>query len=483
MSQPSDYSVSDNDLMYKSDPVSDVIILGGGIAGIAAALELLDAGRHVMLVEARGFLGGRAFSFTDGQTGLSLDNGQHVIVGCCTQFIDFMDRLGAKDRWFLQKRLRIPAHSRAGKAGTLSASSLPAPFHLLPSLLAYPHLGPMDKLRVLAGMLRARLTDRHHPDLEHVTFYQWLRENGQSDRAINNLWNLVVEPTLNDNVRDVSAAMGLMIVQGGMLDGAANANLGYAVDGLLPAIGEPAKKLLEERGARLVFGDPIRNILLSQDSEGTGTAGRATSLELASGRRLCSETFVSALPFSALLRVLPPETAALDFFRDIGKLEWSPIVNLHILYDRPVMEEPFCAFVDSPLQWVFNRSMIAGEGMSEGKQLLTVSVSAAWQYIDLPRQELAETFLAEFAQVFPSAREAVVESISVVKQREATFRCLPGANLLRPGPDTTISNLFLAGEWTNTGWPSTMEGAVRSGYSAARSVIQSQGLADNAEVP
>ena len=480
MTRTSDGPAPDSPL--SDGPTTGVVILGGGIAGIAAALELLDAGRQVTLIEARGFLGGRAFSFTDRQTGLSMDNGQHVIVGCCTQFMDFLDRLGARDQWFLQEHLRIPVYSREGKTGALASSRLPAPLHLLPSFLAYPHLGPVDKLRALGGMLRARLTDRHQPQLEHITFYRWLRDNLQSERAINNLWNLVVEPTLNDNVRDVSAAMGLMIVQDGMLAGANGANLGYALDGLLQSIGEPARRLLEKRGGRLILGDPIRRVRLGQGSESSGTAGRATSLELASGRRLCGETFVSSLPFSALLKALPPEAANLDFFRNIGRLEWSPILNLHILCDRPVMDEPFCAFVDSPLQWVFNRSLIAGEGIAEGKQLLTVSVSAAWQYIDLPQEELKEAFLAEFAQVFPPARQAVVERISVVKQRDATVRCLPGANLLRPGADTPISNLFLAGEWTNTGWPSTMEGAVRSGYRAARSVIQSQGLADNAAI-
>ena len=454
---------------------SDVVILGGGIAGIAAALELLDSGHKVTLVEARNFLGGRAFSFTDANTGLTLDNGQHVIVGCCTEFIAFLERLGIRDRWFLQERLQIPVFSRDGKQGNLAASHLPSPLHILPSFLAYPHLSPSDKLRVLWGMARARFTNRNAPKLEDITFYQWLRDNGQSERAINNLWNLVVEPTLNDNVREVSADMGLMIVQEGMLSGANSGNLGYARDGLLPSIGEPAKKLLEERGATLLLGEAVRRLAVSPGTEQDGLWGSVDHVELASGRQIAGGKFISALPFSALLRLLPPELAGLEFFTRIGRLEWAPILNLHVLYDRPVMSLPFCAFVDSPLQCVFNRNAIAGDPPGGG-QLVTISVSAAWDYVELSRDELVALFLAEMAEAFPAAGEANVLNVAVIKQREATFRCLPGAGRLRPGPVTPLANLFLAGEWTNTGWPSTMEGAVRSGQQAARAVSQKSRL-------
>ena len=454
---------------------ADVVILGGGIAGIAAALDLLDTGHTVTLVEARNFLGGRAFSFTDAKTGLTLDNGQHVIVGCCAEFISFLDRLGARDLWFLQDRLHIPVFSRDGEKGNLAASSLPSPLHLLPSFLAYPHLSPFDKLRTLWGMVRAKFTNRKQSKLEDITFYQWLRGNGQSERAINNLWNLVVEPTLNDNVRAVSAALGLMIVQEGMLSGANSGNLGYARYGLSTGIGEPARRTLEERGATLLFGDAVRRVEVSPGLREEGKPGSVYAVELASGRRICGRQFVSALPFSALLRLLPEDMASLDLFAGTGRLEWSPILNLHVLYDRTVMSMPLCAFVDRPLQWVFNRNAITGIA-PDGGQLITISVSAAWDFIDLSRQELVPAFLAEMAEAFPAAATANVLDVTVVKQREATFRCLPGVSRLRPGPVTPLSNLFLAGEWTNTGWPSTMEGAVRSGQEAARAASRNSRL-------
>lgn len=458
-----------------SDSIADVVILGGGIAGIAAALELLDAGLQVTLVEARSFLGGRAFSFTDSTTGLELDNGQHVTVACCTHFIGFLERLGVRDSWFLQDRLRIPVLDRHGRMGHLAASRMPSPLHLLPSFLSYPHLGPLDKLRALAGMARARFARRNSPRLEEITFYRWLRENWQSERAINNLWNLVVEPTLNDHVRDVSAAMGLMIVQEGMLAGAHSADLGYARKGLLASLGRPARRLLEDRGALLLLKSPVRQLSCGPRPEGAVNPAPVRAVKLASGEEIRGRSFISALPFNVLLDILPGEQLSNPFFNAVENLQWSPIVNLHILYDRPVMEEPFCVFVDSPLQWVFNRSLIEGWPTESEGQLLTVSVSAAWEFADLPPEELTQTFLREMAEVFPAAGKAAARRVNVVKQRNATFRCLPGSTLSRPGAETPVSNLYLAGEWTNTGWPSTMEGAVRSGYNAARAVIESNG--------
>ncbi len=447
-----------------------VIVLGGGIAGIAAALNLLDAGSSVTLVEARGFLGGRAFSFMDGTTGQPLDNGQHVFFGCCTRFIGFLERLGVRDQWYLQERLRIPVLSRSGRVGELAASLLPAPLAMAPSLLTYPHLSLTDKLGVMRGILRARFTGRAAARLEDMTFYQWLRSAGQSERAINTLWNPVVESALNDNVRDVSAAMGLMVVREGMLSGPGMANMGYPRQGLRAALGDPAEERLRRAGSNLILNDPVRRVEFCKGHLSDGPP-EVSAITLASGQVVRGDTYVSALPFSALLRVLPPEVAAVEPFRSVGQLQWSPILNLHIRYDRAVMDEPFCAVVDGPLRWVFNRDALVGETSPQG-QVVTISVSAAWEYMGQTREELAREFVAEMAQILPGAGRACALSVTVVKQREAAFRCLPGAGRLRPGPLTPVANLYLAGEWTNTGWPSTMEGAVRSGYAAADAVIQ-----------
>jgi squalene-associated FAD-dependent desaturase len=449
-----------------------VLILGGGISGISTAMYLLEQGYLVTLVEARKSLGGRAFSIPDPDGGV--DNGQHVIVGCCTYFRDFLQRLGVREKWYLQPQLHIRVLDHQGKEGLLSSARLPSPFHLLPAFWAYPHLGASEKLRVLLALARAKFTDRHQEYLEELSFYQWLKKQGQSERAIENLWNLLVMPTLNDDVRDVSASMGLMIVQEGMLEGCHNADLGYALDSLLDSIGSPAREYLETKGCKLLLGRAVKRVMVGE--------GMVKGIELASGEILSAPVFVSALPFDILLRVLPEETVAVQpFFRQLKELETSPIVNIHLWYDQPVMEGDFCAFVDSPVQWVFNKSGIhAGKFCPHpfdrnaevpGKgQYICISVSAAWEFVDLPREELLEKFVAEMARVLPRAQESRVVRSLVVKQRNATFRCLPGANRLRPGSRTPIANLFLAGEWTQTGWPSTMESAVRSGYNAAAAI-------------
>ena len=452
------------------------MVLGGGVAGIATAAYLLDRGYQVDLIEARGFLGGRSFSFTDKEWEVAVDNGQHVITKCCSQFLDLLQRLEALDRWYQQPRLQLRVLDSQGNAGTLSSSRFPSPFHLAPSFLRYTHLGFRDKCRVALALARAKFTDRHQPSLEQITFKEWLDRHGQSERAVQNFWNLLLMPTLNDHVQDVSATMGLMIVQEGMLAGSHSADLGYAQEGLLDALGEPAREFLSKRGARLILGSPIRGLMAK--------SGQVQAVELSSGEIWGGQIFVSALPFDALLRVLPPEALEMPYFQRLTALESSPIVNIHLWYDREVMAQDFCVFVDSSLQWVFNKSRIyarsrlglkkpglADRRGSNAGQHICISLSAAWEYIDQPREALAERFIDEMARVFPEAKNSRVERAVVVKQRQATFRCLPGANDLRPASSTPYRNLFLAGEWTNTGWPSTMESAARSGYNAAQAVF------------
>jgi uncharacterized protein with NAD-binding domain and iron-sulfur cluster len=331
--------------------------------------------------------------------------------------------------------------------------------------LTYSHLNRGEKIQVLLALARARFTDRCRPDLELLSFYHWLKQHGQSERAIQNFWNLLVKPTLNDDVQDVSASMGLMIVQEGLLNGYHNLDLGYAVDGLLPSIGGPAREHLLNRGGRLMLGSPVKRMLID--------SYRMSGVELASGELVTGDLWVSALPPDILRRVLPEDVVkAVPVFSRLAGLETSPIINIHLFYDRLVMDGEFLAIVDSPLQWVFNKGRIleGSASITAGGQNICISVSAAWDYIDRTREEISAAFIQEMEQVFPAARDARVLRSLVIKQRHATFRCLPGANRLRPASVTPISNLFLAGEWTDTGWPSTMESAVRSGYNAARAI-------------
>ena len=456
-----------------------VIILGGGISGISAAAVLLERDYPVTLVESRGFLGGRAFSFTDQQTGAGphtgeqVDNGQHVIVGCCTEFRSLLKRLGLEDHWYIQPKLRIAVLDRHGKTGLLKAGLLPSPLHLLGSFLTFPHLTFGEKMKVILALVRAKFVNRQDPYYERITFYEWLKGQGQSEPAVQNLWNLLVKPTLNDDVRDVSAVMGLMIIQEGILTGYHSSDIGYAVADLQSAIGDPAKEYLTRHGCQLMLGSPVTKLPVSADE--------IQGVDLGSGEQVTGDVYLSALPSDALLKVLP-ENVVNDhpLFGHLRGLATSPIVNVHLWYDRPVMHGDFCALVDSPLQWVFNQTSILAKGSGAeadtSGQHICVSISAAWDYINHPREALTKIIIEEMAEVFPLAKKARVARSVVVKQRHATFRCLPGAGDLRPGCRTPINNLFLAGEWTATGWPSTMEGAVRSGYNAAGAIIDPEAI-------
>ncbi len=450
------------------------LVLGGGLAGIAAAIQLAESGWEVTLLEARATLGGRAFSFSDPRSGLTLDNGQHVIVGACRNLLALLEKIGARDLWSLQSRLDVAVYDDSGRLGRLFGVSAPSPLSLLPAFVTYPHLSWPDKLAAVRGLLSMMLTQRSNPSLEEITFYDWLRAHHQTDRAVSNLWNVLIEGTLNDNVRDVSASMGLMIVQDGLLAGRNTANIGYPTAPLSEALGLPAQRYLEGLGVRVVTGCPVRSINANRDRVVDHVAA-------GNGMVMEADAFVSAVPFWVLPGLVGESLASAEFYRQLSQLETSPIVNVHLLYDRQVMVGDFCYFIESPLQWVFNSTRIFGADHPGDHQSLSVSISAAWDRVDSGRDQIADVIAAEMTQAFPAAREATLLDCVVVKQRNATFRCVPGANRFRPDPGTDSPNLFLAGEWTNTGWPSTMESAVISGYNAAQAVMSAAGARVHAE--
>ena len=435
------------------------MVIGGGLAGIAAACSLADRGVPVTLLEKRPYLGGRAFSFPDAETGRHIDNGQHIYLGCCTAYTGLLQRLGVFDRTTLQPRMRAVVVNRDGKRGELNAAPLlPSPLHLLPSFLTYPHLSLREKLRAATAMLSILRTDRtrHRDTLEAESFRDWLARHRQSERAITALWDLLTLPVFNDTVDAVSAYMGLMFFQDGMLAGRHSADIGVSRVGLTELVGDAARRYIEDRGGQVLTGQNVTGIGM-EDGAVTGvTAG---------GDFMPADAIVTAVPWDALPRLLPPDIASVANVAAAETLEWAPIINVHVWYDRPIIDEPFLAVLDSPLQWVFNRTHI--QGSSEPGQHLCISVSGAWQYASMGRDALREVFLNEMARVFPTAAEATVERFLVVKQVNATFRCTPGAQSLRPSQGTPIPGLTLAGDWTQTGWPATMESAVRSGLLAA----------------
>jgi squalene-associated FAD-dependent desaturase len=432
-----------------------VAIVGGGLAGIAAALPCADAGAHVTLLEVRPRLGGAAYSFE--RDGLRLDNGQHVFLRCCTDYVALLERLGSRPLTTLQRRLDIPVIAPGGRIGRLRRSALPAPLHLAGALARYPHLGPADRARAGRAALALRRLDPADPRLDGRTFGDWLAAHGQRPRAIDALWDLIARPTLNLPAHQASLAQAVQVFRTGLLSAADAGDIGWAAAPLGDVHDVAARRALAAAGV---------DVRLRWRAERIAQTGPRTWSVAGQGQAVEADAVVVAVPHDRLAALLPP--GALAAPGNLRALGASPIVNLHVAYDRPVMDLAFAAGVGTPVQFVFDRTRSSG---LERGQLLAVSLSAAGAEMEQRPEELRARYLPALAELFPAARAAKVERFVVTREHAATFRAAPGSAALRPPTETLLSGLALAGAHTATGWPATMEGAVRSGHAAARSVL------------
>ena len=434
-----------------------VVVVGGGLAGITAALRCADAGRAVDLLEAKPRLGGLTYSFRRGD--LHVDNGQHVFLRCCTAYRALLHRLGVDELATLQRRLDIPVQSPGrGRPSRLRRNNLPAPLHLGWSLLTYAPLRPVERLRFIRAALAMRHLDIDDPATDAESFAGWLTAHRQSPRAVEGLWNLVGRATLNVTADQASLALAAMVFQVGLLTDAGAADIGWSRVPLGRLHGEAALLALTDAGATVRTNAKVESIA------GDGARGWTVRLQ---GEEYVADQVVVAVPPAAAEQLLPYGSLPLPagWARRLGV---SPIVNAHVVYDRQVLDEPFVAGVGTPIQWVFDRTEPAG--LVSG-QYLAVSLSAADGLVDLPVAEIREQILAAVEVLLPAARHAQVLDFFVTREREATFRASPGTARLRPGPATGHPGLFVAGAWTATGWPATMESAVRSGGAAAAALL------------
>jgi squalene-associated FAD-dependent desaturase len=422
---------------------------------MAAALACADGGARVTLMEARPRLGGATFSFP--RDGLMVDNGQHVFLRCCTAYRSFLDRIGATGSTVLQDRMAIPVLAPGGRMGWLRRTGMPAPLHLARSLTRYPHIRGVDRARAVRAALALSRMDPTDAGLDGRTFGSWLRERGQSPDAIEALWNLIALPTLNLSADQASLALAVKVFRTGLLSDRAAADIGYARVPLSDLHAAPAAARLSEAGAQVRLRAVVRSI---GDDAGEG-------FQLASpDGAVQADAVIVAVPHDRAGSVLPP--GAIEDPRALRDLGSSPIVNVHVVYDRPVMDLPFAAGIGSPVQWVFDRTESSGLGAG---QYLAVSISGADREIEERTEVLRGRFLPALAHLFPRAAGARVDRLFVTREHAATFRQAPGTMSLRPGARTLVPGLFLAGAWTDTGWPATMEGAVRSGLTAAREAL------------
>ncbi|MFF5183597.1 hydroxysqualene dehydroxylase HpnE [Streptomyces sp. NPDC000345] len=439
------------------------VVVGGGLAGITAALALADAGVRVTLLEGRPRLGGLAFSFRRG--GLTVDNGQHVYLRCCTAYRWFLDRIEGAALAPLQDRLDVPvvdvARPEGRRLGRLRRDALPVPLHLGRSLAAYPHLSLAERAKVGRAALALKGLDLADPALDAQDFGSWLTAHGQSARAVEALWDLVGVATLNAVAADSSLALAAMVFKTGLLSDPGAADIGWARVPLGELHDRLARKALDSAGVRT----EVRTRVTSVRADGRGT----WAVEVP-GETLTADAVVLAVPQRETYDLLP--AGALDAPGRLLEIRTAPILNVHVVYDRKVLDAPFLAALGTPVQWVFDRT--DASGLREG-QYLALSQSAARDEIDAPVAVLRERYLPELRRLLPAARGAGVRDFFVTRERTATFAPAPGVGRLRPGARTKVPGLYLAGAWTATGWPATMESAVRSGVSAADAALGALG--------
>ncbi|MEU8509282.1 hydroxysqualene dehydroxylase HpnE [Streptomyces brevispora] len=443
---------------------SRAVVIGGGLAGITSALRLADAGLDVTLLEGRPRLGGLAFSFRRGE--LTVDNGQHVYLRCCTAYRWFLDRVDGTRLSPLQNRLDVPVldvgRPSGPRLGRLRRNGLPVPFHLAAGLAGYPHLSLAERAGVGRAALALGRLDPDDPALDDIDFGSWLARHGQSPRTIEALWDLVGVATLNATAPNSSLALAAKVFKTGLLSDRGAADIGWASVPLGDVHDTLSRKALDSAGVRTELRTKAGALTRSDDGRWVVDTG---------AERIEADTVVLAVPQRETHDLLPD--GALDAPERLLEIGSSPILNVHVVYDRKVLRQPFFTAIGSPVQWVFDRT--EASGLTGPGQYLAVSQSAASEEIDLPVAELRARYLPELERLLPAARGAGIRDFFVTRERTATFAPAPGVGRLRPGTRTRATGLFLAGAWTATGWPATMEGAVRSGAGAADAALQALG--------
>ena len=429
-----------------------IAVLGAGYAGLAAATELTLRGHEVTLIEGRALLGGRAHSFADAKSGLILDNGQHVLMGCYRETLALLGQLGVTDRLYSPPRMAVPFLSEKGRS--VLAATAPEPLHLLSALLNYEELSAADKWAAIKLAVRLRLGQRPRAN---ETVEVWMRRWGQTPNLVRALWEPLCIAALNEPVATSSAELFATVICRSFLGGAADSAILLSRVGLSELFAPEVKRFLEMCRFSVRTQVPVTSLHFEK--------GAVREIKLADGTVLRPDAVVSALPWHVLRGLLPAES---KLAHACGQIHDAPIVSLHLWLDRPVLAEPFVGLLDSPVHWVFSREHIQGVGEGQEGHIITAVVSGARDLVDKTGAELEELTMKELARFIPAAREARVLHRMVYKARSATFAATPETEPLRPEATTEWSNFWLAGDWTKTGLPATIEGAIASGLRAAR---------------
>ncbi len=446
-----------------------VVVIGGGFAGLRTAVALADARVRVTVLEGRMSLGGRARSFMDPVSGEIVDNGQHLFLGGYKETLSFLRRLGTDDRMIFQRRLRVTFVQPGHRRSVLSCPAAPAPWHLLLGVAGLSSLSVLDKL----GFRRVARVVREFSDgnsdageqLDRETVESWLIRLGQSERARAAFWNPLAVATLNEDPTKASA-LGLMSVLRTLLFGRwPEARLGMAAVGLSELYTDAARQIVEGKGGEVLVNRPVADLKIADS--------RVVGVRLADGTVLTPELVVSSLPPAALSQILPqdPSVEADPVLGRLSRFTTSPIISINLWFDEPITKALFVGFIGTKTQWLFNKEAILAKA-GVPANYLTLIISAAHGLIEQPKDKIVSIALQDLRACFPRARKARLIRSQVVREREATVSLGVGTQAWRPGPRTGLSNLFLAGDWTDTGLPATIESAVVSGRICAETVLK-----------
>lgn len=444
-----------------------VAIAGGGLAGLAAACALADSGFRVTLFERRPYLGGRASSYQHPGTGEVVDNCQHVLFRVCTNLVEFYQRIGVEDkiRWYEEMTFIEPG----GRTSVMHASPLPAPLHTAPSFLRFPFLSAKDKLVISRAL--AALTLRPQPDTGR-SFLDWCHQHGQTKNAIERFWKPILVSALSEDLDLISISYAAQVVRESMKSHAAR-HMGVPSIPLTDLYNR-AGDYIRARGGEIRYRNSLE-AFSPEPSRMTIRVGAAEEF---------FDYLVLALPFDTLERVLPQTPESSDLREKLTHFKSSPIAGIHLWFDRQITNLDHAVLLDRTIQWMFNKSQLlatraATVGAEAEGSYIELVVSASKNLIDKSRTEIVDLALKEVREFFPAARAANLVKSTVIKELHATYSPRPGIDAFRPQQSTAWPRVFLAGDWTCTGWPATMEGAVRSGYLAAEALTRAAGMKDS----
>jgi zeta-carotene desaturase len=431
------------------------------LAGLSAGCALAEAGFRVTLFERRPYLGGRASSYQHPGTGEIVDNCQHVLLGCCTNLVDFYRRAGVQDkiRWYEKLTFLEPG----GRASVIAPSLLPAPLHTALAFLRADCLSFRDKMAISRAM--AALAPSIPPD-RGETFLDWLKRHGQTAQAIERFWKTILVSALNEDLDQVSVPYAAQVVRESFLKSAAAGLMGIPTVPLTDLYSQTGD-YIRARSGEIQFRAGVESFR-AETSEVTVTTN---------GQEQKFDYLVLAVPFDVLGRILPDTPSAAPLAAALGRFSTSPITGIHLWFDRQISDLDHAVLLDRTIQWMFHKSRLIDVRSNEAREngrgsYVEMVVSCSRSLVEKSKSEIVEMAMKEAEEFFPDVCEAKLLKSTVIKEVHATYSPRPGIDQYRPKPETTWPRVFLAGDWTATGWPATMEGAVRSGYLAAEALAR-----------